>query len=77
MEYKILIKQYPWDLAVEVQDHIDKGWRPQGGVAINITTRDSYYASPMISNQEYCQAMVREPEAIPAGMFMAEYKKEE
>ena len=76
MEYKILTKQYSWDLAKAVQEHIDEGWRPQGGIAINITTMDSYYPSPMISNQEYCQAMVRE-HVIPIEMYMAEYEKEE
>ena len=58
MKYKILrgAKDEISDLEQQVNEHIKKGWKPQGGVAI---TEETY----PISGCKYliaCQAMVKE-----------------
>jgi Domain of unknown function (DUF1737) len=50
MRYKILESKYMYTLMERVQEHIDGGWRPQGGVGYQ----------PIGMSDKWYQAMVKE-----------------
>lgn len=51
MEYQVVARTSRTELSLRVMDLCDRGWRPQGGVAVTVESNDIVW---------YCQAMVRE-----------------
>ena len=50
MEYKlIMVDTYGGDFQKQVNEHIENGWKPQGGVSVSKQDRITF-----------CQAMVKE-----------------
>ncbi len=55
MKYKIVTEISPYFLSLAVNDEIERGWKPQGGVAITKSLEEEYQAKYM-----FAQAMVKE-----------------
>jgi hypothetical protein len=51
MEYKVIEARAAQQLEQAVNEHIQEGWEPLGGVAVGFTDLANYWT--------YCQAMVR------------------
>lgn len=62
MEYTILHADILWNLEKEVNEHIKKGWRPQGGVMIHQNPHLKMTLGSINAGTHYCQAMIKEIE---------------
>jgi hypothetical protein len=51
MEYKVIEARTGQQLEEAVNEHIQEGWEPRGGVALGFNSLGNYWT--------YCQAMVR------------------
>ena len=60
MNYKIVMSPTPGNLQYDVDNHMKRGWKPQGGVCIDATDteRKKIY---------YYQAMIYSPAPKPPG----------
>ena len=56
MEYKIVKKQFPDELADAVNEAIRDGWKPLGGP----TVKHFWNNAIQVLKSEFCQAMIKE-----------------
>lgn len=66
MKYKVIRSSSPEGLAEKVNTHVENGYRPMGGVVVNVTRQQNRFSGTQhmdtINSLEYVQSVYKDDE---------------
>ena len=66
MKYKVITSSSPEGLAEKVNTHVENGYRPMGGVVVNVTRQQNRFSGTQhmdtINSLEYVQSVYKDDE---------------